>query len=247
MRFIDINNLISKKSSRWESKDDLWLNNPKLKKDYRGFSHDKCWYCESKLAGSDMAIDHFRPKGAVQKYLDYNYNEPLKDDGYYWLKDDPANYRGSCTYSNSRREGGGKGAYFPLADTSGYMPENGTDTTVEAPLLLDPCNKSDVNLLTFLGGSPCCSSSDPNDEKRVKVSTELYNLDNGWIRAERMRVWENVADTIDDFEAGQMSEKRCVKELKKYISHDSAYSAAAIAYINSWNNDTIKSKLDLEL
>ncbi len=47
---------------------------------------------------------YFRPKGAVIQYKEYNYNKALEKCGYYWLKDDPHNYRGSCTYSNSLRE-----------------------------------------------------------------------------------------------------------------------------------------------
>src|SRR5690242_2141799 len=48
-------------------------------------SSGKCWYCESRENRSDVAVDHFRPKGEVE--------ECPTHPGYWWLAFDPSNYR----------------------------------------------------------------------------------------------------------------------------------------------------------
>ena len=63
----------------------------KLKKLYRSkqvkdalkkLQHDKCCYCERRVAPSESRVDHFRPKGAVRQSKDNNNRE---HPGYYWL------------------------------------------------------------------------------------------------------------------------------------------------------------------
>lgn len=246
MRYINLDELIKNKQSRWGHANDLWKGE-KIKKDFKNYFNCKCWYCESVMAGSDKPIDHFRPKSRVDRYKNYNYNKNIANTGYSWLKDDPKNYRCSCTYSNRKTGNGGKGCYFPLSDNSGYLASGSVDTSIEQPMLLDPCVKSDVKLLTFVSALPACSTDNDYDKKRVNVSIELYNLNDGDIKACRLRIWNQVMDDIEDYENGNMNEVACIRKLKGYISRDNPYSAAAIAAVLSWNNEDIKGKLDLEL
>ena len=246
MRYIDLDKLIKDKQAGWGSANDLWTGKI-IKKDFREYFFGKCWYCECDIAGSDMPIDHFRPKKKIAPYMNYNYNKLIASTGYYWLKDDPKNYRASCTYSNSKRGNGGKGCFFPLTDSSGYLPAGDKNTNIEEPMLLDPCVKEDVELLTFVSSMPVCSSSNVDDKKRVNASVEIYNLNDGCIKRSRMRTWKQTMDTIDDYEKGNINEYACVKRLKEYISRNYPYSAAAIAAVISWDNEDIKRQLDLEL
>ena len=83
-------------------------------------SYEKCAYCESKEAGSDYDIEHFRPKGRVTG------PEVAKDQkGYYWLAADWDNLFLSCQHCNQSRmqvfmdgkkKNSGKKNHFPLAD-----------------------------------------------------------------------------------------------------------------------------------
>lgn len=246
MRYIDLEKLINSKRSRWGNANDLWTGE-KIKEDFRNYFGGKCWYCECDIAGSDMPIDHFRPKNEVRQYMSYNYNRKIANNGYYWLKDIPENYRGSCTYSNSRRGAGGKECFFPLKDTSGYMAVGDTDTSVEEPMLLDPCVKDDVKLLTFVSALPACSTNNEEDEKRVNASIELYNLNDGYIMHRRKQIWDDAMDAIDDYERGGSTETVCIKRLNKLIDRDKPYSSTAIAAVLSWDNEDIKKQLDLEL
>ena len=247
MRYIELEGLL-KKRNRWRHRAELWTN-PCLKDDFRNWFYDKCWYTEAMLAGSDMPIDHFRPKAAVKQYERYDFNEPLKDCGYFWLKNDPSNYRVSCTYANrvtgTGKEQGGKGTYFPLCPNSPLLTENGTEE--EKPLLLDPCNKDDVCLLSFLESQAVPVAVEGLERERAETSIKLYNLNNTFIKAERVKVWDDTQRALYRYKTGKISREVCLEDLKIYISRDRCYSACAIACINALAPDELKKDLDLTL
>lgn len=83
MRYIKIEDLLVFRS-RWGQGDTLWKNSV-LKKDFRDFFHNKCWYTEVPLVGQDVHIDHFRPKAEVKPFENFKYNHLIQDKGYYWL------------------------------------------------------------------------------------------------------------------------------------------------------------------
>jgi len=107
----------------------------------------KCWYCETLIQRTDIQIDHFRPKSEVS-------GEP-GHPGYWWLAYEVANYRVICKHCNSGGaryndvpEGLAKSSRFPLlAGTRASKPED--DLTVEQPVLLDPVQPGDPDLLGF--------------------------------------------------------------------------------------------------
>jgi hypothetical protein len=99
----------------------------------------KCAYCETYFAGQPVAVEHYRPKGAV---IDGKDRLP----GYYWLAAAWKNLLPSCTDCNSPRrqemEDGkkvvrGKGNRFPLAPGSRRARAPGQEKR-ESPLLLHP-------------------------------------------------------------------------------------------------------------
>lgn len=73
MRYIKIEDLLVFRS-RWGQGDTLWKNSV-LKKDFRDFFHNKCWYTEVPLVGQDVHIDHFRPKAAVKPFENFFVNQ----------------------------------------------------------------------------------------------------------------------------------------------------------------------------
>ncbi|MBB4700642.1 hypothetical protein [Sphaerisporangium siamense] len=106
----------------------------------------KCWYCETIIQRADVNVDHFRPKSEV---LD----EP-GHLGYWWLAYEIENYRITCKHCNSGGarfdgvpEGRAKGSRFPLlAGPRAWQPGN---ERLEQPLLLDPAQQGDPDLLGF--------------------------------------------------------------------------------------------------
>lgn len=243
MRYIDITGLLRKRR-RWGHRAELWRNK-NLQDDFRLYFYNKCWYTEAPLIGQDVHIDHFRPKNEVKKYKDYNYNEPIRDNGYTWLKNEPSNYRACCIYANRVTDGGGKGCFFPLKEDSQYMTKHGTET--EQPLLLDPCDQEDVKLLSFFGKNVLCTSTDDVDKVRVEVSSNIYNLTNRFIETDRAKVWEEVSKTLAEYESGEISQRACLRRLADTVNRDACFSACAIACVRSLADDDIKVSLNLEL
>lgn len=137
----------------------------------------KCWYCESPVDRADNAVDHFRPMNRV-----HDASKPHA--GYRWLAFCYTNYRYACTFCNSRRKDvehgthGGKADRFPLIDeTKRVYAEGPIDD--ERPLLLDPCQLEDWELLGCRreNGEPCPTSDDAMKRRRAEVSIAVYHLD----------------------------------------------------------------------
>ncbi len=245
MRYIDLPSLLNKRAS-WGNSSDLWENKV-LKEDFRQHSHCKCWYTEVTMRGSDTPIDHRRPKAEIKQYKHYNFNKPLKATGYHWLANDPSNYRLCCTYANRKTGDGGKSCFFPLSNTSDYLTANGTET--ETPLLLDPCNKDDVKLISFLRANIVPATTEPTEQERVKVSSDIYNMNDFHIKMGRQKIWDEVERIIDMYCSGYMNQYACVELLKDKIKRDAEFSACAIACVNSLApkeiTDQLGSLLDL--
>lgn len=243
MRYIRIEDLL-KKRERWGQSSELWKNST-LKKDFREFFHNKCWYTEIPLVGQDVHIDHFRPKAAIKPFQKFKYSRQLESQGYYWLANVPSNYRACCIYANRRTGNGGKGNFFPLANDGLYLSEN--DANNEVPLLIDPCIAEDVALLSFLGNKVIAASDDDLQKARVKVSESIYNLDDPYIKNARGKIWENVEKVLEEYNSGDISRNCCIRQLKDAVSPTAPFSACAIACVNSLAPDEIKNELDLKL
>tara|TARA_R110002096_G_scaffold51665_19_gene135077 strand:- start:2040 stop:2861 length:822 start_codon:yes stop_codon:yes gene_type:complete len=149
-----------------------------LKPEFGQFFFQKCWFCESNMGRSDNAVDHFRPKNRVAE-------AEREHNGYRWLAFDQTNFRYACTFCNSRRIdketgiGGGKDDHFPLLDEDTRAYGEGDDIHDEAVALLDPYAPTDWRLLSCQpnDGFPCPTTDDRMDVERVKISIEVYHLD----------------------------------------------------------------------
>lgn len=142
-----------------------------IKRVYMKLQHNKCAYCERRLADADNGgtiehdVEHYRPKNTVPQWpseriaeeRDLNFNfetgkELLK--GYYWLAYHAFNYCTSCKKCNSPL----KKNYFPIAGSRGNpveTPKELNDT--EKPFLIYPIGDLDEDpedLITFNGVSP---------------------------------------------------------------------------------------------
>ena len=242
MRYIKLEPLLARQDD-WGASDELWKN-PVLKSDFRRYFYNKCWYTEVDLTGSDVDIDHFRPKAAIKQYEKYNYNSVL-EHGYDWLKNDVHNYRASCIYANRPRGEGGKREWFPLKNGSPLLTKDGCEA--EQPLLLDPCVMNDVKLISFMGNNIECTSADVYDQERVKVSSKIYNLLDTNIKIKRIKVWNEVEKTLEEFKSNDISKNACVRKLSEMVSRSAEFSACAISAARCLAPDCIKSELDLQL
>lgn len=163
----DLKKLVDSKSRNdFINEHNIW---GELKELYVDVYGEKCWYSESDLTGSFADVDHFRPK-AVSKAVD---NTVILQNGYWWLAYDYKNYRLSCEKCNRPFGDGGKHNYFPLKPgTKVALPFQSNDDNV----LLDPCNKDDVELIDCdETGAIYALSRKPYDIERVKISKKIYN------------------------------------------------------------------------
>jgi uncharacterized protein (TIGR02646 family) len=91
--------------------------------------HGKCCFSEAMFVNDDAHVEHFRPKGKVERWP----NGPTFYPGYYWLAYDWSNlfFCKSTTNSTIKRN------FFPL---SGQVRRNRNhlDSRIESSILIDP-------------------------------------------------------------------------------------------------------------
>lgn len=201
----------------------------------------KCWYCEAHEERSDRPVDHFRPKGRVAGEV---------HGGYWWLAFEPANFRISCTFCNSKRrdvEGesaGGKADEFPLEPGGVRALEPGDDLGAEKPLLLDPTDPRDVCLLLFdetgLPSLNAAESRSEHDALRIKRSIKLYHWHHRPVASGRRVAFARVAILCKDGdrllrefqETGDQradaERQRILRALNKMVDRETEHSAAAL-------------------
>ncbi|MFC1707991.1 hypothetical protein ACFL59_14445, partial [Planctomycetota bacterium] len=164
---------------------------PSLKFALLGLGGQRCWYCESPFIRQRPQIDHFRPKSSA-KGRD---GTVRLADGYWWLAFEVSNFRISCELcnvldsSNPDGETRGKGTYFPLMNESVLARPDG-DLEEEKPLLVDPCQVGDSNLLDFdvQGQAGARDGATTEQRDRVSVSIIRLNLDDPSLTAYRAEV-----------------------------------------------------------
>ncbi len=238
-----------KRSAIFAKYSDLWSE---AKEHFRDLSYDKCWYCETSTHRIPGDIDHYRPKGSVA-----GTNHP----GYWWLAFDWRNWRFACRYCNSQlrdpetKKVGGKGNHFPLLDGEKCRISSACDyedLCEEEPLLLDPTERQDPDLLTFTrDGLPAPSEEheeSPN-YRRAKKSIELYHLDHSRLVRKRQEIYIEVRNLILDYQRYQGKwekeqdhsahalAKRAAKKLGRMIAPDAEYSMTARAYLKEYRKD----------
>ena len=264
MRYIDLNavlgtippqilnNLIAKddampgmtdagKSNAAENGNATWSP---VKPFLEGASNRKCWYTESKNPGCPNDVEHFRPKARVPK-------EGVVEYWYWFLVFKPINYRLSSQLSNRWNHNlvlgatGGKGNKFPLMPGS-PRAANVPELNGERPVILDPCNKGDTELLEFLpDGRPVVSTehrTNPDASFRVEQSKLLLNLDYPTFNEDRESLYNKIERLVrrgDQYTHDGNNALGDVKnDLRELMQDDAEYSKAAECYIRCFRDRT---------
>jgi hypothetical protein len=189
---------------------------------------NKCWYTEAELVGAPLAIDHFRPKC-----------------DYWWLAFEAENYRLSCPYANSPAHNplygcaGGKGDHFPLLDPA-QRARGKNRQRRERPLLLDPCDPRDCDLIAFQAdGRPVLNplyTEDPVARRRLEESKILLNLDHPAFNTQREQLRLEIEDDIRTYEElaeGAASRKAIHARLQRRLGAEAPFSSAARYYLRA--------------
>jgi hypothetical protein len=186
----------------------------------------KCWYTETDLVGAHLAIDHFRP------VCDY-----------WWLTFDASNYRIACAFANSPEHNplhgcaGGKGDEFPLLGT-GLRAKGRNKLRCEKPVILDPCDKADCDLVAFQAdGRPVLNpahAADPIALRRVEESKILLNLDHPDFNSKREQLCNEIADDVQAYEelpVGAPARATISARLEARLAPLAHFSSAAKYYL----------------
>jgi len=120
-----------------------------VKKALRRAQYDKCCYCEDNKfhATSYGAVEHYRPKGAVQQARGQKKEYP----GYYWLAYDWNNLLFSCTACNTKKRD-----LFPIRDNNARARSHYDNDKIamEQPLLVNPAVENPRDHIHFPAGDP---------------------------------------------------------------------------------------------
>lgn len=200
---LNIENKSKEDRAKYWQKNNIWTD---LYSALSELSGDKCWYTESKENSGEWQVDHFRPKG---KSLDEDGHEIL-NEGYWWLSFDWHNFRLSGSLTNLLRKGRfeegkeilGKGNFFPIRDKTKVSKEKDMKCRGEKPLLLDPTNARDVELLSFdKDGMPYATyNSDDNalNHLRASITIKCYGLTHKPLVRGRYRVWNTCDEIVEE-------------------------------------------------
>jgi hypothetical protein len=221
----------------------------------------KCWYTE--LLQADIFaqdVEHFRPKNRatpltpnqrkkIDALIGYPVPEAIDMGAYKWLEFNPINYRFTTALPN---RGGGKAGSFPILYGTKRLPENVLPgNSPEYPLLLDPCNILDANLLLVLPSGeiipkalsePLIALQLEHPEihwhenafnfLRAWITIVVYRLDNKELRKGREEIYEETTKDIKQLEKTLATKnieliKRPKEIIKQRISNYSPFALAA--------------------
>ncbi len=206
-------------------------------------SHGKCWFSEAKDCFSHWDVEHYRPKKSSKSERSSAYH------GYWWLAFDWHNFR-ICGNVGNRK----KGSFFPLREGCARVGPLG-DLRYEQPLLLDPADADDPNLLFFdLVGDAIPAPHVKNvwERERVTYSVERCKLDYPPLVDRRKTVWGECWSQIQIYLAElerynadptNVIAKECFKNaarrIRDLIRADKEFSSVARACILSSGEERV--------
>ena len=188
--------------------------------------HGKCCYCERKFGATSYgAVEHFRPKGAVQQTKGSARLVP----GYYWLAFEWNNLLVSCEKCNTSY----KGSLFPLENPNARARSHKDDVCVERSLFVDPSRENPREHIQFRQAA--VSPITPRGRETI-AGAGLRRSELEEARKERLDVVKLLQDIVSLKNKFEQSKLEKAKEmLGFYISVQSEFSAMVQDFVESTN------------
>lgn len=177
-----------KKVGRYSEKSSIWSE---IKTVYMRLQHDKCAYCERKLAGekygpAEHDMEHFRPKSSVSEWptAEIRAERPIRyhylmggasATGYHRLAYSTLNYVTACKPCNQPL----KRDHFPVAGARSITAETVAEQLAEEAYLIFPIGDHDEDpqdVLTFDGMLPVPVRKSGRSYRRAKVIIDFFDL-----------------------------------------------------------------------
>lgn len=179
---------------------DFWGD---IKNVYIDLQHEKCAYCETKLAGKVLSskvheVEHFRPKSRIRKWpgkakkgaTPFVPPCPVgseSDNGYYLLAYHPLNYAIACTRCNSTL----KSDYFPVRGKRNIKGGDPSKLLSEDPLLIYPLGDLDADpadLIRFEGVLAVPAKTKGKNFQRALITIEFFQLNHEDLTTRRAQI-----------------------------------------------------------
>ncbi|MDP1667356.1 MAG: hypothetical protein Q8L79_19795 [Methylobacter sp.] len=240
-----------KRAELIDKNDDVWKA---IKQELAKLFNFKCWYTESPQQGTDVDVDHYRPKKRVAEVNDKDNPHP----GYWWLSFKLENYRYSCIVANRRRRDvetdktGGKADHFPIWNEQNRAWTPTCDCDEEQPILLDPCKAADVALITFKDDGEAMArygcDAKPRLFQRADISIKYYNLNHSDFVRARIELREKMDGLVRDadkfykkLETGDATHDHAyettIKTLRRMRDKFAPYSSFCMAYLDKYRHE----------
>jgi hypothetical protein len=198
-------------AGRYDETAGIWSE---VKSVYMELQHNKCAYCERKLAAPDHGgsvehdLEHFRPKSSVEEWPDGSRFKfatgGAHPTGYYWLAYHLLNYVVACKKCNS----GLKSNYFPVAGPRGSASATPADLRgSEQPFLVCPLGDLDddpATVIAFDGHYVVPAKRTGPRRWRADVTIHFFRLNT---REELLRERAEVVAHLDHY-LGTINSKR---------------------------------------
>ncbi|WP_416057531.1 hypothetical protein [Stenotrophomonas maltophilia] len=227
-----------------------------IKEVYIDLQHEKCAYCEMKLAGKKLAskvheVEHFRPKSRVSKWPVkaakglVQFSPPCKvgnanASGYYLLSYHPLNYLIACTRCNSTL----KSDYFPIRGRRNVRGGDPTKLSTEDALLLYPLGTIDVDpstLIRFDGVLAVPARKKGKNYERALVNIEFFKLNHEDLTTRRAQIVALLWDALRTIEVPSLpKDLRNAHQLRIDLATDSRseFSACARDFVELYGRDS---------
>jgi len=240
-----------RRAGTYNEKDPIW---GRIKSVYMDLQHDKCAYCERKLATTDFGgsieqdMDHYRSKAGVRQWptpeiarernISYGFatGDPFPE-GYHLVAYHSLNYVVVCKKCNSPL----KSNFFPIASVR-VQGDDPASLQVERPFLPYPLGDLDEDpekILTFEGVSPVPRLKRGPRRRRAVVTIDFFELDNReelW--RERVTVIDHVYMALELMQAGDLRQrKHARRSLAWLVSPDAAHTNCARAFRSLYRRD----------
>lgn len=230
-----------------------------IKDVYIDLQHEKCAYCEMKLAGKAYGakvheVEHFRPKSRVRPwpagiarlaaYVAPCPTGAASTSGYYLLAYNPFNYAIACTRCNSSL----KSDYFPVRGIRNITEEDVGKLGSEQPLLVYPISSVDADpeaLITFDGVMAVPKHDDGPEFERGRVTIDFFDLNHQDLTTRRAEVIGPLymALRYRALAKAPAQQREFDDHIAAYVSAKSAFSACAKAFLALYTVDRARATL----
>ena len=174
-----------------------------LRRYFLKMSFGKCWYSEARDCVGRLQVDHFRPHGRAKQA-----DRVFAESGYSWLAFELENFRLAGQLCNTVNEeysekSVGKGAWFPLVDSSRRATLKRRLLRGEVPILLDPTLQEDVSKIAFNDDGRVIPNPDLKldaiAKDRINLAIRCLGLSQSALDRARTDVWKECSSKIQRF------------------------------------------------